>query len=138
MSREDQAHVTVHIDYPGLGDMGTWEDRTGGTGDADSTKHREGGMGPERSYGGPQTLENVSVKRRYDPVRDAPLLKLLMAARGRAKMTVTEQLADEYGVAFGDTVVYTGKLKAVDQGNVSGNSNNIRMITLEQDTESVA
>lgn len=138
MSREDQGHVSVHIDFPGLGDLGVWENRTGGAGDSDSTKHREGGMGAIVSLGGPQTLDNVTVARRYDIPRDHPFIKTLYRARGRATMTVVEQPLDEYGAAWGDPTTYTGKLKAVNPGDINANSNDVRMIELEQDTEDVS
>jgi hypothetical protein len=144
MSREDQGKVRVQImldeqtPWPGLGDLGDWENRTGGSGGSDSVKHREGGMGPLKSYGGPPTMENVTVARRYDFVRDHAKIKALFAARGKALMLVTETPLDEYGVAFGDPIVYKGKLNDVNQGDVNANSNNIRMITLIQDTEGIS
>lgn len=143
MSREDQGAVTVIIettpgvDWPGLGNLGTWENRTGGTGGSDSTKHREGGMGPLKSFGGPQTIDNAVVARRYDLTRDHSKIKALMAARGKALMTIIEQPLDEYGVAFGDPISYKGRLIEVDQGEINANSSDIRMITLTQDTESI-
>lgn len=95
-------------------------------------------MGPLRSYGGPQTMENVVVARRYDTARDHNKIKALMAARGKARMIVIEQTLDELGNAFGDVLTYTGKLIDVNQGDVNANSNDIRMCELTQDTESVA
>lgn len=138
MSREDQSLVSVIVDWPGLGDLGTWENRTGGTGTSDSTKHREGGMGPLRAYGGPPTMENVVVARRYDYVQVHSRIKLLMSARGKAMMYVVEQVLDEYGVVFGDPLTYSGKLIEVNQGDANANSADIRMCELTQDTESVA
>lgn len=145
-SREDQARVTVKIErspgvpWPGLENLNaeSWENRTGGAGGSDTTKHREGGMGPLLSFGGPPTMENVVVARRYDTVRDHSMIRALYAARGRANMTVIEQPLDEYGVAFGDPVTYTGKYIDVNPGDVNANSNNIRMIQLTQDTEGIA
>lgn len=137
MSREDNSHITVFVDFPGLGDLGIFENRTGGKGDSDSTKHREGGMGELRSHGGPQTMENVTVSRRYDIARDHSKYKLLMRARGRARMRVVDQPLDEYGSAVGEPVVYQGKLKAVNPGDGNANSNDIKMLELEQDTERV-
>jgi hypothetical protein len=138
LSREDQAQVTVHIDFPGLGDLGVWENRTNASAGADSTKHREGGMGGLRSYGGPQTQDNVQVARRYDIVRDHAVISALRAARGRAQMTIVEQPLDEYGVAFGEPVTYSGKLLEVNPGDVNANSNDIRMIELTQDTDNAS
>jgi hypothetical protein len=59
-------------------------------------------------------------------------------ARGRAVMTVVDQPLDEFGVAFGDPVTYKGKLKKVTPGNINANSNDVRMIELEMDIESVS
>lgn len=138
MSLEIQGSVQIHIDFPGLGDLGVWENRTGGDGDSDSIKHREGGMGPILALGGTQTLDNLTVARRYDLTRDHPFIKTLYRARGRAKMTVVEQPLDEFGVAFGDPTTYAGKLKKVTPGNIDSNSNSVRMIELELDTESIS
>lgn len=144
MSREDQGKVNVKImidektPWPGLGDLGDWENRTGGAGGSDSVKHREGNMGRLIAYGGPPTMENVVVARRMDPVRDHAKLKSLYEARGRALMIVTETELDEYGVAFGDPITYKGKLNDVNPGDVNANSNNIRMIQLTQDTDTVS
>jgi hypothetical protein len=133
--RADQARITVFVDFPGLGDLGVWENRTGGSGDSDSTKHREGGMGPTLALGGPQTQENVTVARRQDNVRDLPLIPLLMAARGRAPMRVTEQPLDEYDNAFGAPLTWTGKLKQCNPADRNANSNDAAMLELEMDTE---
>lgn len=149
MSREDQGHVTVFIGklnpatgnydpWPELGDLGVWENRTGGTGGSDTTKHREGGMGALKSYGGPQTFENAVVAKRLDFSTDWPKIKALMGARGKAYMRITEQVKDEYGTAFGTSLTYTGKLAEVDQGEVNANSGDIRMVTLTQDTDNIA
>lgn len=138
MSLEIQGSVSVHIDFPGLGDLGIWENRTGGEGDSDSVKHREGGMGPILALGGQQTLNNINVARRYDLTRDHPFIKTLYRARGRARATVVEQPLDEFGVAFGDPVSYSGKLKQVTPGSINANSNDVRMIELEIDLEAVA
>lgn len=139
MSRQDQTYVSVTIDWPGLGNLGVWENRTGGKGDSDSTKHREGGMGPQLAYGGPQTIDNASVERRFDPLRDGSILKALYAARGRARMTIVEVLLDEHAQpwAVGPNS-WSGKLKSVDSGEANANSNDIRMISLEQDTDQFA
>lgn len=138
MSREDQGAVNVHIDFPGLGDLGVWENRTGGEGDSDSLKHREGGMGEIKTLGGAQLLDNVTVARRYDLSRDHPHIQALYRSRGRAVMTVVEQPLDEYGIAFGDPMTFRGKVKKVTPGDINANSNNVRMIELEMDIESVA
>lgn len=136
MSRTDQTLVTVIIDYPGLGNLGIFEDRTGGKGESESVKHREGGMGPELSYGGPQSTDNVTVARRFDPIRDGNIAHALMAARGRANMHVVEMLLDTYGNPWNvGPMSWNGKLKSVELGDANANSTAIRMLTLEQDTE---
>ncbi len=147
MSREDQARVTVFVEkkvngawvpWPGLGNLGVWENRTGGGGDSEETKHREGGMGIYVSLGGPQTIDNVTVARRYDLVRDSPIVAELYRARGKARVTVVEQDLDEFGVADGATHTWSGKLKSVAKGDSNANSTDVRMITCEISSDSFA
>lgn len=147
MSLEHQARISVRVEkrvngqwvaWPGLGDLGVWENRTGGDGDSEETKHREGGMGPLLSFGGPQTIDNVTVARRYDNVRDAPTIAELMRARGKARVIITEQDLDEYGAADGAVHSWTGKLKKVAKGGTNTNSSDIRMVELEVSADTFA
>lgn len=147
MSRQDMARVTVHVEkrvsgtwtpWPGLGDLGIWENRTGGGGDSEETKHREGGMGEYISLGGPTTIDNVTIARRYDHIRDAPIYATLMGARGKARVTVVEQDLDEFGVADGAVHSWSGKLKSVNKGDSNANSTDVRMLTCELSTDSFA
>lgn len=145
MSRQDMARVTVTFEkrvnnqwvpWPGLGSTGVWENRTGGGGDSEETKHREGGMGVYVSLGGPTTIDNVTIARRYDHIRDAPLYSELMTARGKARVTVVEQDLDEFGVADGAVHTWSGKLKSVSKGDTNANSTDVRMLTCEISSDS--
>ncbi len=147
MSREDQSAISVFVEkkvsgtwvpWPGLGDLGIWENRTGGGGDSEETKHREGAMGDYVSLGGPQTINNVTVARRYDHVRDAPIIAELYRARGRGRVTIVEQDLDEFGVADGATHTWRGKLKSVDPGDTNANSTGVKLFSLEISSDSFA
>lgn len=147
MSRQDQARVTVYVEkkvnnawvpWPGLGDLGIWENREGGGGDSEETKHREGGMGAYISLGGSQTIDNVTIGRRYDLVRDARIVAELYRARGRARVTIVEQDLDEFGVADGAVHSWRGKLKSVSKGNSNANSTDVRMVEIVISTDSFA
>lgn len=147
MSRQDQARITVYVErkvngawvaWPGLGNIGVWENRSGGGGDSEELKHREGGMGEYVSLGGQQTLDNITIARRYDLVRDAPIVAELYRARGKARVTVVEQDLDEFGVADGRVHAWRGKLKAVKKGDSNANSTDVRMVECEISADSFA
>lgn len=148
--REDQARITAKLEKKVNGVWVTWpntewlqgivwEDRSGGGTGADSTRHRAGGMGELESLGGPQTLENTSVVRRYDGTELGPQrYKIMLEARGRGRLTITEQQLDEYGAAFGDPVNFQGKLIGVVLSGPNANSNGVRTLTLEQETVNIS
>lgn len=144
--REDQAKITCVLErkeggnwvpWPNTDWLAAiiWENRTGGGAGSESTKHRPGNMGDQESLGGPQTLENVTIERRYDGTTLGPQrYKILKEARGRGRLTITEQQLDEFAVAFGDAISFQGKLVGVNLGGPNANSNGVRMLSLECET----
>lgn len=138
MSRQDQYNVTVTIDAPGLGALNTFDDLTGGAGDSEEIKYRSGNMGGQTALGGPPIIDNVVVMRLFVLERDHPLLPFLMAARGKATMTVVKQPLDVNKVPFGAPNVYHGKLKRVTPTEARANQGGTAaMLELEQSTESM-
>lgn len=107
-----------------------WENREGGGGDMEETKHYEGGMGKLLSFVASETIDNVTVAKRYDPETMRQLFRDLMANRG-CRVTVAEQDMDEFKVGFENPHTWTGKLKKVEKGNTDAQGTNVRMLTLE-------
>jgi hypothetical protein len=137
MSRQDQYNVTVSIDWPGLGSLGTWDKKTGGEKDSEETKYRPGGMGAQITLGGYTNTDNVTVQRLYNLTRDHPLTPLLFAAVGKADMVIGQQPLDVNGNPIGSPITYRGKLKRVAVPEHDSESADKGLIELEQSTSSV-
>jgi len=128
IAREDTFEVTVTIDGR---DFGVWEGRSGGAGDSEETKTRLGGMGPEVSLGGPQTMENLTIKKLFDLDGIANDLPWLFARRGKADVTVNNQPLDKDGNRRGRRWTYTGTLKAVTPPDYDHKGNDESFIECE-------
>lgn len=94
-------------------DTGIWDKISGRTVDSEETKYRPGNMGQQIAIGGQKTIENITMSRIFDSVRDQGLARLLMGKVGRAKCTIKEQPLDVNGAAWGNPYVFTGRLKSV-------------------------
>lgn len=131
-AREDTFQCTVTVDGRNLG---VFRGRTGGAGDSEETKMRLGGMGPQVSLGGPQTMENVTVTKEFDLDGIANDVPWLMAGRGRLSASVVVQPLDEDGNAHGRRVTWTGKLKQVTYPDHDAEGNDPAEIELEIATD---
>lgn len=135
MSREDQYNVTVTVSYVRDGtrqtqSLGTFDGFTGGDVDSEETKFWPGGLGQQISLGGRRTVNNFTVSRLYDLVRDHPLMGWLMGGVGKADVTATKQPLTIDGAATGRPLVYQGKLKSVtppDHDSESGSAAKFEM-----------
>ena len=136
MSLESQRRVTVHIDWPGLGDMGIWARRTGGNADSEETKFPPGGMEEEIALGGRQTVDNVTVARLYDRAV-LPKRRLLLQARGNARVSVHDQVLDRNKDPLGSPAVWTGVLKAFTLPDADSTSNDPALVELELSSDGV-
>lgn len=135
MSTAQQSLVTVAVDGDSLG---TYDTRSGGESTAEITKHRPGGMGPEKSYPALRGTGDVTVTRVYERGSVMEIAARLRARVGRAPMSVSEQPLDADGLPWGKPTVWTGLLSSVDTGEVDSNSNEPRMLTLVCSSEDVA
>jgi len=140
-TRSDTFEVTVEVqdvtnpNLPML-DLGVWDKKSGGQGDSEETTYPPGGMKPNVSLGGRQTVENVTVSRLYRLVRDHQnLLARLYAGRGKAEMVVKQQPLDINGHAFGQPITWRGKLKRVTPPDHDSESNDAALIELEMTVE---
>lgn len=128
MSRQDQYRVTVIIDGE---NTGVWDKMAGFGADSNETKYRKGGMGPEVPLGGTQTVDNGTVQRLYDLEMDHQNVKRWNAKRGKADTVVIKQPLDVNGAAFGDPLVYSGKLKRVMPPEVDSESSEAGLLEIE-------
>ena len=126
-----QSLITVTI--AGIGPIGEWDTRTGGAPKSNPPLHRPAGMGPQISYTSRVTYDNVQVSRVMDNENrsDWDLYKQILPVVGSALMTVTEQPLDSTGTAFGDPVVYSGRLADMDQGKSDSESEAPRIWSLD-------
>lgn len=125
--RQDQWQNTVTIDGT---PWGVWETLGGGDVEADENKYRLGGMGAQRSLGGPAHTNNLTLGRLLDKP-DWPGMKKLMATRvGKADCSVSRQPLDTDGNPFGEPLIYTGKLNAVQPGDTDANGSGAQVWTI--------
>ena len=67
---------SIQVDMVYLGktyDLGVWDTWEGAGITAENTKHRRGGMGIQVAVGGVVTIEDLTVGRDYDLLRDNPI-----------------------------------------------------------------
>jgi hypothetical protein len=133
MSTQNQYDVTVSVDDPNgtLGQLGTFDTMTGGEVDSEDLKYRPGGMAATVSLGGTKTVGNVVVGRLYRLNRDHPIIHRMTQLVGRANVTVSKQPLDADGNAYGQPLVYTGKLKTVTPPEVDSNADDAAVWTME-------
>lgn len=130
--RQDQWEWTLTID----GDpWGVWDAADGGDVEATETKYKPGGMQPEISLGGTTSVGNLTLTRLLTRV-DWPQMKHLMENRvGKAPVIASRQPLDEDGNAFGDPLVYRGKLQHVTPGATDSNSSDAQTWEIVVSTE---
>lgn len=96
----------------GLGNLGAFDQCTGGAGEAAEKKYREGGAVDQTILIGSKSRSNVTLERIFRSERDGAIFKKLDNSRGKA-MIVTKQPLDDDGNAIGEPIIYMGKLKNV-------------------------
>ncbi|MCD2193520.1 hypothetical protein LQ327_09005 [Actinomycetospora endophytica] len=138
MSTEQMYLTTVHIDDPAFGDLGVWDKRTGGDTQIAATKHRPGGMGPEKTYRSLPTYSDITVTRVIEPDRgDYELFRRLKSAAGRVYGTVTEQPLDDDGHPQGDPSSWYGRLANCKPGQTDSNGTAIRSMEVDFHVETI-
>lgn len=115
MSRADQYNVTASVSYRRGGQietkaLGTFDTFDGGEITSDGTVFNPGGMQQQLALGGRRNVENVTIGRLYDLIRDHRIMGWLAAGVGKADVTVTKTSLTVDAVAVDDPLVYQGKL----------------------------
>lgn len=127
-NRQDQYTVSVSVNDE---DYGVWDKFSGGAADSEERKYKPGGMAPELSLGGQQTVTNVTVSRLYDLERDHSTIKTLLSLAGKAEAVIKKQPLDADGNAFGEPITYRGTLKTVTPPDTDSESNEAAMVEIE-------
>lgn len=126
-----QNEITVDVIFNkktyDLGIFDTWE---GANVTAESTKHRRGGMGRQIAVAGVPTIEDLTISRDYDLLRDNPMAHTLSNAVGRARVIATKHYLDSDGNRYGDPIVIKGVMVGYNEPNSDSDSADIAMFEI--------
>lgn len=110
--------------------LGVCAFKGGGQIEAEETKYRPGSMLPQTSLGGPIAVENVTIRRLFDPEMRG-LFHTLAAMCGKASMAITSQPLDADGNPEGRPQTYTGILTRVTPPDSNSNAADAAELELE-------
>lgn len=130
MGTKQQYRLKLYVD--GI-DCGEWDKKTGGDVSATITKHRPGGMSPQKVYGGPVDVSNIvvtRVKERQDR-DDLGLARWLETRVGKGNCTYIEIPLDGDGNVYGTGPTRTGKLERVSGADIDSDSSDLDMYEVE-------
>lgn len=114
--------------------FGVFDTLDGGEVTAEEVKHRPGAMRPQKSYGGPVSVGNLTFGRVYEN-EDVENVRFLQQRVGRARCTVSRQPLDQDGNVYGRATTYTGVLQRVALGSVDSDSSEVDMWEIEVSTD---
>lgn len=138
MSLESQYDVRVDVIFNGeTTQLGTFDKMSGGEVDSSNKKYRPGGMKKIKNLGGRRLPSDCTVSRLCELEGDHQRLGWLMEIAGKADVVITKQPLDVNGNAFGDPLVYTGKLKKVSPPDADSESDDEQTLELEIGVEDV-
>lgn len=138
--REDEAHVSLHVNGVAFGDGNSWATWSGGKKSAAGSKTRPGGMAKsgEKAQGGPATRADLTLTIQNSPTMFGQHAKLESLV-GKGKCLVTVQYLDEDGNTIsGASFPITGKLKEASLPDYNFEGNAVGMYTVVVDCDEVA
>jgi len=119
----------------GLGNLGAFDQSSGGAGESAEKKYREGGAVDQSVLGGARMRANVTIERLYRAERDGPIFHAIDNARCRKKLVITKQPLDDDGNDFGKPLIYSGKVKTVTGPDTDSNDDDGETkLVIEQST----
>ena len=126
------------LSIPGYGSVGIFDTFSGGDVVATPTKHRAGGMGPEKTYLSLPSYSDVEIGRVYDEGRDHELIAQLHSLTGNTYCFVAVQPLDQNGLPTLSPRTYYGRIAAVKDGKADSTSHAPRMWSLSVSVEDVS
>lgn len=130
--RVDQERVTLTI--TGFGKtyaLGVFDSFSGGAKKGEATKHRPGGMGKQKSLGGPTTRDDFSVGRLFELERDQPFEKILDSLVNIGVVTAVRQKLNTDKSPSGQPTTYTGTMSGFVMPDHDSDSSDKAMFTIE-------
>jgi len=118
-TREDTWLVTLNIEGR---DLGIFDKLEGCEVDSEENKYPPGGMLPELSLGGRQTIGELTVSRYYDTQRDHTIFAWLRQQAGAGRVSISVVPLDFQGNPAGSPLVYTGTVKTVNLPDIDSES----------------
>lgn len=106
MSKNSQRQFLVKVQ----GIDGNFMTKSGGNSSAEVTKAYDGGDNVPDIIPGPREVEDVTVSRGFDPLRDGPILRTMRRLVGSFETTVTVTPTDRDYVALDEPTVYSPAL----------------------------
>lgn len=134
--RQDQASISLTVNNVQVPFI--FSRREGGNVTSEESKTYPGGMRPQKAHGGPQSVENVTLAGEFIPSQDHGALRRLATLAGKGAASVSEQLLDVDGNAFGVPTTWTGVLMSVTTGDYDASSSDPRELEVEISTDGVA
>lgn len=134
--RQDQSNISLTVG--GIPMPFVFSRRDGGDVTSEESKTFPGGMRPQKSHGGPRTIENVTLAGEFTPEADHEALRKLKSLAGRGACSVSEQLLDVDGHTFGRPDTWTGVLLSVSTGSYDASSGDPRELEIEISTDGTA
>jgi hypothetical protein len=129
---KNQWRVSVWIE--GIGEIGAFDQSTGGVGESAEKKYREGGARDQTVLAAARMRSNVSVERLWRGERDGASYKRIDNARGK-EMIVTKQPLDADYNDLGEAIIYKGTVKNVTGPDTDSNDDDGEAkLAIEQST----
>ena len=131
--RQNQQVVTLSLKDPATGEirnLGEWDKQEGGGVDSEESVYTAS-RGRRRSLGGTVTVDNVTLSREYELVRDHQQVGWLMALVGRGEGTIVKSPTDVAFNVNGQGLGYIGTLKRCTPPEVDSESDEAGLLELE-------
>lgn len=138
--REDTCRISVQLGSNDFGLPGLWATAEGGDLEADSQKTRAGGMGKQKSVGGPASRTDMTATIQLSDV-SAGVVDEFEAATGKGRMNVKVEWLDPeatLATVMPDPVHRQGSVKSVATPSVDINGSAVTFLSVVMDCDEAA